>query len=225
MKKSDYALLENYMLSCMSDCAHDREHIYRVLYTALDIAGYEEGVDTGLLIAACLLHDIGRPEQYENPALCHAATGAKKAHAFLTKNGYSEDFARRTADCIHTHRYRAANPPQSIEAKILFDADKLEAAGALGIARTLLYCGQMNEPLYRLDKNGEVSDGSADSSPSFFSEYKFKLEGLYTRFYTKRGTELARQRQQAAAVFYEKTLQEIKAACRMKAKLFAELLQ
>ena len=50
---------------------------------------YEEGVDTGLLIADCLLHDIGRPEQYENPALCHAATGAKKAHAFLTKNGYS----------------------------------------------------------------------------------------------------------------------------------------
>ena len=45
--------------------------------------------------------------------------------------------------------------------------------------------------------------------PAFFSEYKFKLEGLYTRFYTKRGPELARQRQQAAAVFYEKTLQGI----------------
>lgn len=182
-------------------------------------------MDGDLLIAACLLHDIGRPEQYENPALCHAAVGAEKAHTFLKANGYSEDFAGRAADCIRSHRYRADRPPQSIEAKILFDADKLEAAGTLGIARTLLYCGQMNEPLYCLGIDGEVSDGSTDTAPSFFSEYKFKLEGLYTRFYTKRAAELARQRQHAAAAFYEGVLHEVRDAYQMKTKLFTEWLQ
>lgn len=225
MKKSDYARLEHYMLSCMTDCAHDKEHIYRVLYTALDIAGCESGVDGGLLIAACLLHDIGRPEQYKNPAICHAAAGAEKAYVFLKSNGYSEDFAGRAADCIRSHRYRADRPPQSIEAKILFDADKLEAAGTLGIARTLLYCGQMNEPLYCLDADGNVSDGSADAAPCFFSEYQFKLKGLYARFYTKRAAELARQRQHAAAAFYGQMLQEVKDAYQMKTKLFTEWLQ
>ncbi len=78
MKTKDYRLIEAYMLSCMRDSAHDREHIYRVLYAALDIASFEEPVDSDVLIAACLLHDIGRREQFENPALCHAAVGAGK---------------------------------------------------------------------------------------------------------------------------------------------------
>ena len=59
MKTKDYRLIEAYMLSCMRDSAHDREHIYRVLYAALDIASFEEPVDSDVLIAACLLHDIG----------------------------------------------------------------------------------------------------------------------------------------------------------------------
>ena len=59
MDKKTYSLLENYMLSCMLDSAHDKEHIYRVLYTALDIAKTEKAVDYDVLICACLLHDIG----------------------------------------------------------------------------------------------------------------------------------------------------------------------
>ena len=64
MTKDNYTLLENYMLSCMEDSAHAKEHIYRVLYTALDIAGTEEAVDMDVLISACLLHDFGRREQF-----------------------------------------------------------------------------------------------------------------------------------------------------------------
>ena len=79
MKKEDYNLIETYMLSCMDDSAHDREHIYRVLFSALEIAKAEAEVDYDVLIAACLLHDIGRREQFENPALCHAAVGGEKA--------------------------------------------------------------------------------------------------------------------------------------------------
>ncbi len=79
MNKEAYCLLENFMLCCMEDAAHDKEHIYRVLYNALDIAKTEKTVNYDILIAACLLHDIGRKEH---------------------------------------------NPPQSLGAKILFDADK-----------------------------------------------------------------------------------------------------
>ena len=69
MTKETYSLLENYMLSCMDDSAHDREHVYRVLYHALEIAKTLTNVDYDILIAACLLHDIGRKEQFENPAM------------------------------------------------------------------------------------------------------------------------------------------------------------
>lgn len=111
MTDNTYALLEQYMLSCMTDSAHDKEHIYRVLYTALDIAGTEQDVDYDVLICACLLHDIGRQEQFEDPSLNHAEVGADKAFAFLSKHGFSEDFTHRVCDCIRSHRYRKRNPP------------------------------------------------------------------------------------------------------------------
>lgn len=69
MDKTTFSLIENYMLSCMEDSAHYKDHIYRVLFNALEIAKSEEAVDYDVLICACLLHDIGRKEQFENPAL------------------------------------------------------------------------------------------------------------------------------------------------------------
>ena len=82
MDKCTFDLLENYMLACMEDTAHDKEHIYRVLFNALEIAKSEDAVDYDVLICACLLHDIGRKEQFENPQLCHAQVGAEKAYQF-----------------------------------------------------------------------------------------------------------------------------------------------
>lgn len=209
MRRDTYLLLENYMLSCMDDSAHDKEHIYRVLYNALDIAQTEENVDYDILICACLLHDIGRKEQLENSGVCHAAAGAEKASRFLREHGFSEVFTQKVCACIRSHRYRKDNPPQSIEAKILFDADKIDVSGAVGIARTLAYKGQLGEPLYSLKPDGQVSDGEDDRTPSFFQEYKYKLENLYEHFLTSRGAELAGKRQQAAAAFYNSMLQEI----------------
>lgn len=66
MNKVQYNKIENYMLQCMKDSAHDQEHIYRVLYLSLDIAKYEINVDMDILIASCLLHDIGREEQFNS---------------------------------------------------------------------------------------------------------------------------------------------------------------
>lgn len=208
MDRSTFNLLENYMLSCMEDSAHDREHVYRVMYNALNIAKTEHDVDHDVLIAACLLHDIGRKEQFEDPTLCHAAVGGDKAYGFLISQGFDVSFAQRVKECVFTHRYRKSAPPQSIEAKILFDADKLDAVGAMGIARTLSYKGAVAEPLYCVLPDGRISDGSDDIGSSFFREYKFKLEKLYAGFFTSRGAHLAQQRKPAAKAFYDSLYEE-----------------
>lgn len=224
MDQTTYSLLENYMLSCMDDSAHDKEHVYRVLYTALEIAKTEQNVDYDILIAACLLHDIGRKEQFENPSLCHAAVGAKKAYCFLTQQGFGQAFADRVKHCIATHRYRESNRPESIEAKILFDSDKIDVAGAMGIARGLMYNGIVGEPLYSTLPDGTVSDGDGDSEPSLFQEYHYKLKKIYSGFYTDRGKEIAAVRRKNAEEFYRCLYEEASAPYRDGRAQLAKIL-
>ena len=209
MNKKTYEQLEKYMLETMKDSAHDSQHVYRVLYLALDIAGTEEKVDYDILIAACLLHDIGREKQFRNPELCHAEEGSKMAYEFLVENGWSIEQAKHIRQCIISHRFRNDNQPETIEAQILFDADKLDVAGALGVARTLLYKGQVNEPIYSVDDEGEVLDGKEKEPSSFFQEYQYKLKNIYDKFYTKQAAEMAKQRQKAAADFYKNICDEV----------------
>jgi uncharacterized protein len=208
MKEQMYACIENHMLRLMNDSAHDKEHIYRVLYVALDIASSEDNIDLDVLTAACLLHDIGREEQSRNPEICHAEAGSKMAYDFLILNGWVPEKAGHVKACILSHRYRNDAEPQSMEAKILFDADKIDASGTLGIARTLIYKGQVSDPLYSVDEMGNVLDGSSNEPPSFFHEYKFKLEKVYDTLYTKRGKEIANKRRDSAAAFYSSLLAE-----------------
>jgi uncharacterized protein len=208
MDRRVYETIESYMLACMKDSAHDKEHVYRVLYVAVDIAATEENIDRNVLVASCLLHDIGREAQYRDPGVCHAEEGSKMAYDFLLKNGWAPQKAAHVRSCILTHRYRSDRPPQSIEAKILFDADKIDAAGALGIARTLIYQGQVSQPLYTVDGEGNVMDGAGEEPPSFFREYRFKLEKVYGSFYTSRGQAIARERRAAAGSFYDAILRE-----------------
>lgn len=209
MDVKTYKLLEDYMLQNAGDSAHDREHIYRVLYNALAIAKTEENVDYDVLIAACLLHDVGRPEQFADPGVCHAQVGSEKAHAFLKANGFSADFADQVRHCILTHRFRVSRPPQSLEARILFDADKLDVTGALGIARTLQYKAATGDPLYLVGEDGTVSNGESDPISSFFREYHFKLKNLYDRFYTAAGKAMAEDRRKIAEDFYHALYNEV----------------
>lgn len=224
MDKTAYRVIEQYMLSCMSDSAHDKEHIYRVLNNALVIAEAEQAVDYDVLLCACLLHDIGRPDQLEDPTLCHAAVGSEKACRFLLEKGYSEDFAGKVRDCIRTHRFRKNDQPESLEAKILFDADKLDVVGAIGIARTLVYKGTVSDPLYTRTPDGRISDGTAGEVSSFFREYKFKLEKLYDRFYTQTGARLAESRREAAVSFYQNLYAEVTAFDDYTAQHLREIL-
>lgn len=212
MTKDTFSLIENFMLQCTADSAHDAAHIYRVLYCALEIAKTEPDTNYDILITACLLHDVGRPDQLADPKLCHAQVGAEKACRFLLAQGFSADFSEKVGHCIRTHRFRKALPPETIEAKILFDADKLDVTGAMGIARTLMYRGAVTEPLYAVLEDGSISDGTPESESSFFREYKFKLEKLYHRFYTKKGAQMAKQRQAAAVSFYESLLREVQSS-------------
>ncbi|MBE6936279.1 MAG: HD domain-containing protein [Ruminococcaceae bacterium] len=219
MKKEEFRLLYDYMTACAEGGAHDTEHVRRVLAYALEIARTEKRVDHDVLIAACLLHDVGREAQAKDPALCHAEVGAKMAYRFLREQGYTGDFAAAVRDAVLTHRFRKDRPPRSMEAKILFDADKLDVVGAMGIARTLEYRAEVGEPLYTLLPGGSVSDGDGDDSPSFFQEYHRKLKRIYDSFYTKRGTEIAESRRAAAERYYEALLTEVRETYAMQEHL------
>lgn len=91
MNISMYNMIENYMLECMTDTAHDPEHIFRVLYLSLNIASKRnEKVNFDVLIASCLLHDIGREKQFNDSNICHAEIGGIMAKDFLLKKGWNE---------------------------------------------------------------------------------------------------------------------------------------
>ena len=201
MNSKTYYEIEKYMQQCMNDSAHDTQHVYRVLYTALDIAKDFEA-DNEILITAALLHDIGREAQFADNKLDHAVIGAGMAYEFLLSINWNEERSNHVRDCISTHRYRNTNPPESIEAKILYDADKIDVIGTLGIARTLLYVGITAQPLYSVDQSGNVLDGNGDEQSSFFKEYSYKLKNVHNNLFTSRAKEIAGKRLKGSIDFY-----------------------
>lgn len=209
MDRQTYESIERYMLIWMRDSAHDKDHVYRVLYNAMTIAKDEAVQDMDVLIAACLLHDIARPEQLADPSVCHAQAGGDKAYAFLRRIGWPEAQAEHVRQCIRSHRFRKSAPPETIEAKILYDADKLDVTGAIGVARTLVYNGAANRPIYTTAADGSILTGEGDTEDSFFREYRFKLEKVYDRFLTETGARLARERRAAAESFYQSIWAEV----------------
>ncbi len=205
-----FETIRNYMRSMADAAAHDELHIYRVLHQALKIAANYEEIDRDVLLAACLLHDIGRKAQLEDSRICHAVEGGHLAYAFMKKLGWEEARCRHVRDCVTTHRFRSDNPPQTLEAKILFDADKLDVTGALGIARSLAYEGQLGEPLYRVNADFQIDrDFSKEAPPSFLKEYNFKLIKLYDRFYTPEAARIAQKRRAVLESYYNALLEEI----------------
>lgn len=199
MDKKTFDMLENKMLThAETGGVHDRSHIDRVLYAALDIARFEENVDMDVLFAACLLHDIGRLAQHRDPKTDHAAAGSDMAYEFLLSIGWDVQKAGHVRSCIAAHRFRGVRHHQSIESCILYDADKLDVCGIIGIARTIAYQGAYGEPLYRTDENGQPITDGRDRDDTFFSEYDYKLRHVYDSFFTARGRELAAQRRAAS---------------------------
>lgn len=211
MTKNEFSKISGYMTELSRDSAHDINHIYRVLYMALDIAETEPSANMDVLIAACLLHDIGRERQAQDLTLNHAEIGAEMAYEYLTGIGWSEEAAAHVKSCVQTHRFRRGKKkPESIEAAIVFDADKLDVTGAVGIARTLIYSGQITEPLYRLTETGAlVTSGEKSEKHAFLEEYDYKLRKMYDVYHTKRAKEIALSRQRAAENFYANLVDEL----------------
>lgn len=211
MKQAEFETIRAYVEEIMaeSDPVHDFQHVLRVLWNALDI-GREEEIDRDILIAACLLHDVGRPAEIADRSRCHAEVGSGMAYEFLLSLGWPEDRAGWVRDCILTHRYRAGRRPESLEAKILFDADKLEVLGPIGVARTLQYGAMLgNEPLYRLDREGQIQVGP-HGEPSFFQEYDFKLRSVPDKLLTRRGREKAHALRAEGDRFYDTLLAQLR---------------
>jgi uncharacterized protein len=124
------------------DRAHDLEHALRVREWGKKLAE-EEGADVMVIELAALLHDIGRSGTVEKT---HAESSAGLAVNILQKNGYSEDIVTRVKEAIISHS-REGHEPNSLEAKILYDADKLDFVGAIGLGRLFTLAGVQGWPL------------------------------------------------------------------------------
>ena len=128
--------------------SHGLDHVERVTAMCRRI-GQEEHADMAVLIPAALLHDIARPREREQ-GIPHEQEGARMAEEFLRSIEYDGNRIPAITHAIRTHRYRSREKPGSPEAQILSDADKLDAMGAVGIARTFMRAGE---------HGGSVHDG------------------------------------------------------------------
>lgn len=178
------------------DSAHAFDHVLRVLALAEHIA-QAEGADLEIVRTAALLHDIGRAEE-SRTGLDHALIGAEQAREIL--RGHPPDRVEAVVEAIATHRFRADRPPQSLEAKVLFDADKLDAIGAVGVARAFMLGGKEGQPLWRPVPTDY--DGSPVEDYSPVHEFVFKLSKLRDRMLTPTGRRLAERRHRIMVDFF-----------------------
>ncbi len=120
-----------------SDPVHGIDHVLRVVRLCL-LIGKEEGADLDVLIPAAYLHDVARKDEEER-GMDHAAEGARIAGGFLREIGYPRDKIAPIEYAIRVHRFRSEEEPRTLEAKILKDADMLDALGAIGIYRVVSF--------------------------------------------------------------------------------------
>ena len=198
---------------CSKDAAHDFEHVLRVLKLAERI-GEAEGADMPILRAAVLLHDVARVTE-DGGGPCHAAAGAQRAREILA--GHPEDKVEAVAHAIATHRFRASAVPQTLEARILYDADKLDAIGAIGVARAYAIAGRCAQrlwapaPLAHAQRSIEEARGDiANAEHTPMHEYIFKLSRLRDSLFTATARTVARGRHDYMAQFFERLELEVR---------------
>jgi len=198
-----------------ADSAHDFDHILRVLHLVERI-GVAEGADMEILRTAALLHDIGRAEEIRD-GVCHAEIGAEKAREVLAE--WPPDKVEAVAHAIATHRFRNDAAPQTLEARILYDADKLDCIGAIGVARAYAVGGLMGQRLWAgvdpeylqtrwENKALAREDLSSDHTP--VHEFAFKLSRIKDTLFTPTAKKIAEERHRFMAEFYRRLEAEVK---------------
>lgn len=187
--------------------SHDWFHTKRVYDLCMKI-GRAEGANINVLGIAAYLHDIGRPYQDKSKGkICHAEKGAELAHEILLKLNLSAEDKSNIIHSIRTHRFRGKNIPETLEAKVLFDADKLDSIGAVGIGRAFLFAGEVGATLHNPNIAPEDCK-SYSKNDTCYREYRIKLIKVKDRILTKEGLRIALERHRFMESFFERFLIE-----------------
>ena len=187
--------------------SHKWDHTLRV-YRLCKHIGIAEGVDMEVVLAAAYLHDIGRGYQDESKgALCHAEKGVQMAGSILEKLALSEAQKNNILHCIRSHRFRGSHDPMTPEARVLFDADKLDAIGAVGVARAFLFAGEIGARLH--STRARIEDTRPYSTDDTgYREFKLKLCKIKDRILTGEGRKIARERHDFMEAFFKRFIEE-----------------
>ena len=168
---------------------HDYWHCHRVVQIALKI-GKKEKANLLVLELAGWLHDIAIDDDKPN----HEKTGAKMARKFLEKQEVNPKVIDQVVDCILRHRFSKNIKPQTLEEKIIQDADKLDALGAMGIARAFLVAGKfrvtVHDPKIKPSFEHYLKKGLSTTTINHFYEKLFKLRGM---LHTKTAQQIAKK--------------------------------
>jgi len=188
--------------------SHGWDHTERVFNLAIHI-GKKEKADLDVLEVAAILHDIKRKEEDEKLGeVCHAELASVEARKILEKYSLDEIFIKEVVHCIRTHRFRGSNIPESKEAKILFDADKLDSIGAVGIGRAFLFAGELGAKLHNPQKNQEETEAYSMEDTAY-REFSVALSKIKNRMLTKEGKKLAKERHEFMVDFFDRLNKEV----------------
>lgn len=191
-----------------SRSSHDWEHTERVIKLAEHIARIEKA-DSRIVRFAALLHDIGRLAQDKSHGRkCHAELGAEMAPQFLKSTGIPAAEKARIIHCIESHRYRGQTLPSTLEARVLFDADKLDSIGATGIGRAFLFAGEVGAKLHDPDID-ICRTKSYSREDSAYREFLVKLRFIRDRMMTPAGRKMARRRHAFMMRFFNELNREV----------------
>lgn len=187
--------------------SHAWDHSLRVLRLCERI-GKVEGADMGVLRVAALLHDIGRMHQdASSGAVCHAEKGEAMARPMVDRLPLSKQQKGNVLHCIRTHRFRGDQAPCTTEARVLFDADKLDALGAVGVARTFLFAGEVGARLHNSEASPENTLPYSEDDTGY-REFRLKLSKVKERILTAEGRRLAAERHAFMEAFFSRFLEE-----------------
>jgi uncharacterized protein len=205
-----------YALEPSDDGAHDLAHLQRVWQNARSLHT-QEGGDLEVLLAAVLLHDCVAVEK-SSPLRSQASRlAAEKASRVLADMAWASTKIATVAHAIEAHSFSANIIPTSLEAKILQDADRLDALGMVGVARTFYVAGRLGRALYD-PQDPEANERDYDDARFCLDHFQTKLLHLADGFQTTMGQHLAQIRHKHLQDFLDLFKEEIGVGCPMNAR-------
>ena len=190
------------------DPAHDFQHVMRV-YRNAELIGRKEGADMEILLHAVFLHDLVVYPKGSAKTAKSADDSADMAEKWLRGYGYPQDRIDRITYCIRTHSYSKRLVPATLEGKILQDADRLDALGAIGVARTFSVGGSERRTFYNPGDQFWKSKRELNDREWTLDHFYRKLLRLKKSMHTKTARELARDRARFMEQFVKQLKKEI----------------